>query len=604
MQEPISDYRVIGDLYSAALVSSDGSIDWLCLPDFDSPSVFAAILDDAVGGRFSVDDAGYDTNSAYVADTAIIETTFVGNEHSFLVRDFMFPQPVSNCTNHILERKIVGQDGSGTVTLICQPRPQYGKTAAGFSYHPDNKTLVCAVGEDTMALFLPADANVRQTHDDTWRLDIPIAANETKAITLEYMEAGADSCVEEHNFEQETRDFWARWIRRGNYFDFCQDLMKRSAITLKLLQYYPTGAIVAAPTMSLPEEIGGGRNWDYRYVWVRDATFILYSLAALGLKAEAGRFFAYLEDVLLTRTEGDDSGEKKIASLDHFYTIHGSEVDPESNLDHLEGYKQSQPVRVGNSASDQFQLDSYGVVIDAFYLLYRDGMELIDTHRTIITGLVDQIKNRWQEKDNSIWEVRSGRKHYTYSKVMCWVGVNRALRMKAALGYDADKVSELKALADEIENWIWTHCFREDEQIFTQHAETDAQDATTFLYPLVQFLDKDDAHTKEIVESARSALCHNGVFVYRYLAEDGLGGQEGAFNLCTFWMISALAKVGKTEQARNVFDEYETHIASSGLMSEEIDPQTGQYLGNFPQGFSHLGYIMAAYYLNKYHEGS
>jgi GH15 family glucan-1,4-alpha-glucosidase len=372
-------------------------------------------------------------------------------------------------------------------------------------------------------------------------------------------------------------------------------MIKRSAITLKLLQHYSTGALVAAPTASLPEAIGKERNWDYRYSWMRDATFTLYALAKVGLKEETERFLSYVDDVL-TKHEQEDT----IGNLKHLYTIHGNEVKKETTLEHLNGYQNSSPVRIGNDACEQFQLDSYGVMIDAFYLAYQNGVRPTIKHRSIIIDLINKIDEKWRQKGRGIWEIRGPKKHYTYSKVMCWVGINRAIRLQSTLSFGDAYTEKLKKLEERIHDWIWEHCYNEDKQIITQHPKTNAQDATTFLFPLVQFLDKNKDRTAQIIQNARDELCFNDTFVYRYRNDDGLDGQEGAFFLCTFWMISALAKIGASKEAVRIFRSFETEFADSGLMSEEIDDHNKDYLGNFPQAFSHMGYIMSAYYLQKY----
>ncbi len=590
----IKEYSLIGDLHSAALVSQKGSIDWLCLPHFDSPSIFAKLIDPN-GGSFTVITDGYEVKSYYIKDTAILETVLQNNTVEISLKDFMVPQPKFPCREHYLVRKITGIKGSAELTLHFSPKPAYGATVPLLSYDKERQSIdVDLVDNATLRLYLPENACVSLKNGSA-EIVLPIKQGVLSEIRLEYVRL--DEEYEETSFESGLEDhttrFWEKWLSQGNFFPFCEDVLKRSAITLKLLQFFPTGAIVAAPTTSLPEEIGGQRNWDYRYVWIRDATFTLYAFHVLGFKEEAERFFAFLQTI------AEKSAEKNF-EVSLMYTIDGNTVPQEKVLRNLNGYRDSQPVRIGNNAVNQFQLDVYGALIDAYYFANKREIKNLEIEKALILNLVKQIETMWKKKDRGIWEVRSGEYHFAYSKVMAWVGVNRAVRMAEKLGMTAEEVGWCQSLESEIEAWIWEHCFDKEKGILKQHTQTNNQDATNFLFVLLQFLDKHDKRTRNIIEQTTQQLSYQEVFIYRYLTEDGLPRGEGAFLLCTFWYISALAVLGEVEKAHDLFHSFIRSLNDQGLLSEEMDGETGEYLGNYPQAFSHMGLIMAAYYISRY----
>lgn len=590
----IEDYFLIGDLHSAALVSKMGSIDWLCLPHFDSPSIFAKLLD-SKGGSFALDTQGYEVKSYYVKDTAILETVLQKEKVEISLKDFMVPQPKYPCREHYLVRKLTGIKGNATVHFSFSPRPNYAHSIPALYYDYKSHSIEVQLEEKaTLRLYLPENAQVSAGRGSAF-ISIHVAGGEVSEMRLEYVRL--DEQYEEttftSGFEDHTTRFWEKWLSQGNFFPFCEDILKRSAITLKLLQFYPTGAIVAAPTTSLPEELGGKRNWDYRYVWVRDATFSLYAFHVLGFHEEAERFFAFLQTVTQYSAEN-------AFTLSLLYTIEGKPVPQEKNLSHLHGYHDSQPVRIGNNAAQQLQLDVYGALIDAHYFADKRGMHNLEIEKSMILSLVKQIEQYWQHKDRGIWEVRTGDHQFTYSKVMAWVGVNRALRMAKRLRMTEEEIAWLTSLEKEIASWIWEHCYDAERGILKQSPETQNQDATNFLFVLLQFLDKHDAKTATIIENTRKQLAQKEVFIYRYLNGDGTPRGEGAFVLCTFWYISALAIIGDTKKAHDLFHKFLPYMNEQGLLSEEMDAQTGKYLGNYPQAFSHLGLIMAAYYIARY----
>ena len=395
------------------------------------------------------------------------------------------------------------------------------------------------------------------------------------------------------DLEKKTRKFWTKWVSKGTFFEFCREKLIRSAITLKLMQFYKTGALIAAPTTSLPESLGGDRNWDYRYVWIRDATFALYAFYILGYKDEAKRFFSFIEKI----SQGFD---KKGFDLEPIYTIDGKKPPKEKNINHIEGYKKSKPVRIGNDATDQLQLDVYGTLIDAYYFMLKKGFRISKKKKKIILYLVDQIEKKWKEKDSGIWEFRENIKEYTYSKVSSWVGVNRVLRIADSLGLSKERIEELRKLEEEIKYWIWQNCYDLKNNKLLRYPGSKHQDSTNFLFVLLQFLNKHDPSTKEIIKNTKKELSHKDIFVYRYKEQDEFKGKEGAFVLCSFWMIASLAIIGEVKEAEKLFKKFEKCIGENNLIPEEINPANGEYLGNYPQAFSHMGYIMSAFYLDKY----
>ncbi len=599
MYTPIKDYFLIGDLQTAALVSKSGSIDWLCLPYFDSPSVFAAILDEEKGGTFSMDMEDYQTAAHYLPYTAVVETKFTKGDGAFTIRDFMLPRPTEEAVPHYLIRKLRGIKGSHTVKFTFDPRPNYARQRAVIQV--EGATCSVKIEDRTLWLHLPKDSRITPlSNKGGIHVEIDVEEGDVKELLLEYTVASRIKLLD-RDMEQETIDFWKSWITEGN-FEFSREHLVRSAITIKLMQFYPTGGLIAAPTTSLPEEIGGVRNWDYRYVWVRDATFTLYAFYVLGFTNEAKKFFRFIENIAeeAKRCEGDECD----LDLAVMYTIWGQPLQGETMLDHLSGYENSKPVRIGNGAAEQFQLDAYGSLIDAYYFMSKRDLKLSDNAKDIIRMLVRGIQTQWQKLDSGIWEVRGGDKHFAYSKMMAWLGVERALRLADELGISAEQKAVWTKLKEEIENWIWTQCFDEERGTFKQYPETKAQDATNFMFVLLFFLSRHDPRAKKMIEETRRELTKDELFVYRYLNDDGLEGGEGAFVFCMCWQIAALAAVGEAEEADKLLKRLESMMPESGLIAEEIDPKNGAYLGNHPQAFSHIGYIMSAYYVHRYRKQS
>lgn len=596
--QAIQDYFLIGDLRTAALVSSDGSIDWLCLPYFDSPSVFARILDERRGGSFSVSAEGYTAVCRYVPETAIVETIFAGQASKFAARDFMVPASSSEAKRSYIVRKIIGISGDTVARFLLDIKPDYARAAARVS--GDRCLLEVVVPQCVLRIHLPEGARLAVEGDSTClEISVPLKEGEEKQITLEAMaDCESESAdISGRDFESETRRFWRDWLSQGVFFDYCRDLVVRSAITLKLMQFIPTGALIAAPTTSLPEAVGGVRNWDYRYTWVRDAAFTVYALSLLGFTDEAVRFFTFMEQ-LGERSIVRRHGEERL-DLSVLYTIWGSPLDGESELTNLSGYRDSQPVRIGNGAAHQLQLDIYGSLIDAYYCLHTKGVPLTERGKRLLRLLIQAIERDWLKPDEGIWEVRGGSQHFTYSKAMCWVGIERALRLRHELEMDDYQTSSLRQLQYEIETWIWRHCYDASTRTLRQFPGADGNEATNFLLVLLGFVASGSEHGKHIIDATRAELVQDHIYVDRYHTDDGLAGKEGSFLLCTFWQIAALAATGQTKQAELLMSSVKKLIPASGLLSEEIDRESGDFLGNHPQAYSHIGLILSAHMIDR-----
>lgn len=427
---PLRDYFLIGDCHTAALVSSGGSIDWLCLSAFDAPSVFGALLDEGKGGAFRVRAEEAVSRSAYLPESAIVETVFEEKHAAFFLRDFMLPLPNGETATHVLVRKLSGLRGVSTVRFLCSPRPDYARQHTVFRKKSDG-LLQAPMGGHSLWMHLPKGALVQLGNDaGSAEITIDVADGDSAELIMEYA-ATPSSSFRNRDLEDETMTFWREWIARGKFLEEGRGTLVRSAITLKLLQFAPTGAFVAAPTMSLPEEIGGVRNWDYRYTWVRDGAFTASALAKLGYREEAVQFLRFFENRV------PDVWTRK--DLLVMYTVHGGLLQGEEELTHLCGYADSGPVRIGNGAAPQRQLDIYGSLLDLYAECHWQGMAVTPRGRELILLCVQRSAELWKEEESGIWEVRGGAFPFTYGKVMCWVGVDRALRMADALGISEEQ---------------------------------------------------------------------------------------------------------------------------------------------------------------------
>ena len=597
--QPIENYGIIGDLHTTALVGMDGSIDWLCVPHFDSPSVFAAILDDEKGGRFKIAPVSESVTrkQLYWPDTNVLITRFFTPEGVAEVTDYM---PIHSSMNgqgrHQLIRRIKVVRGEMKFRTECSPAFNYARD--------DHKTEITDGGacfhSGQLSLGLATDVPLKSESNGAVA-DFSLQEEQMAVFVLREIESGADcglslSEQQEKELFMQTVEYWRRWLSKSTYTGRWREMVHRSALTLKLLTFEPTGAIVAAPTTSLPEGIGGERNWDYRYTWIRDAAFSLYGLLRLGFTEEAEAFMGWLEDRCYK--------PKPDSLLQLMYGIDGRTDLSEETLDHLEGYRGSRPVRIGNGAYNQLQLDIYGELMDAVYLYNKYGDPIWYELWTHLRGLIDWVCDNWRRKDEGIWEVRSGRQHSVYSKLMCWVALDRALRLADKRSFPADRQRWLK-VRDEIYEEIMERGWSPERKAFVQAYDDDTLDASNLIMPLVFFVAPKGPRMLSTLDAINrppkdDGLVSNGL-VFRYDVQksaDGLMGEEGTFNLCTFWLVEALTRAGRLEEARLIFEQMLGYANHLGLYAEEIGP-SGEALGNFPQAFTHLTLISAAFNLDR-----
>ena len=581
---PLEDYGVIGDMQTLALVGTDGSIDWLCWPDFDAPSIFGRLLD-GDGGHWSLAPTSEVTarRQVYLSGTNVLITRFHTVDGLVEVEDFMSIRPHGR---HVV-RAVRCRRGSVGLTSRLAARPDYGRTGPVLQLDDDGSATLSAGDGRLDELVVSGDVDWTGDGDDlvtTFTLD---------ADQVVYLALGTGA-VDRHTAEdmyEHAAAYWRTWADRSTYRGRWRESVERSALTLKLLTHEPTGAIVAAGTTSIPEVRGGERNWDYRYVWIRDAVFTLYAFIRLGYLEEADAFTAWLVE-RLDRCE-DRAGDDE-PPLSPLYTLAGDDDIDEIELDHWAGYDGSRPVRVGNAASDQMQLDIYGELIDALYLAdkYGDGVS-IDTWRHICT-IIDWLARHWKEPDDGIWEVRSGPQRHTTSLLMCWVAVERAMRMARRRGRPAP-LDEWGALRDRLHETIVDEGYNDGLGAFTQVLGGDTVDASILLAPLVKFVTPSDPKWVSTLDVIRDRLTH-GPLVDRYdtsTTDDGLAGGEGSFTICSFWYVEALAVSGRGDEARVLFDRLLSYAGPTGIFSEEIG-RNGRMLGNLPQAFTHLSLISAA----------
>jgi GH15 family glucan-1,4-alpha-glucosidase len=585
----ISDHGLIGDLQTAALVATDGTIDWFCCPRFDSPSVFASLLDHERGGRFRIAPTtdGYVSRQLYFPDTAILITRFMTPDGVGEVADFMpIDRPERATDHHRLIRLVRVVRGEMEFELSCAPRFDYGRGTHEISQQ-DGRVYFRS---DALQLSLTATMALERRGDDVGARWVA-RAGDVGGVMLETgtpadgAELRREDVVASFNA---TVRFWREWLARSTYHGRWQEMVKRSAMSLKLMTYAPTGALVAAPTASLPEQLGGERNWDYRYTWIRDASFSVYALLGLGYTEEAAAFGTWLRQRASERV-GDASGPLKI-----MYRIDGDPNLDEEILDHLEGYRGSAPVRIGNGASDQLQLDIYGEAIDSLYLADESGLTIGHEGWNDVSRILDWLADNWDRPDEGIWETRGGQQHFVYGRLMSWVAMDRALRLAERNGRPAN-VERWRRARDDIYGQIMDKGWSKERRAFRQHYATDVLDASNLMMPLVGFIAPRDPMWLSTLDAMADELVSDSL-VYRYdpaASPDGLRGSEGTFSICTFWYVDALARSGRVEEARLTFEKMFTYANHVGLFSEEIGP-TGEQLGNFPQAFTHLSLINAA----------
>lgn len=591
---PVSDYGLIGDTRSAALVGRNGSIDWCCWPDFDSPAVFCRLLDSSRGGYFVVQPAAeFESSQSYIDGTNVLTTTFETGNGNIQVTDFMPVQPheatTTNSNARLLLRAIVGLSGNVEVTVSFLPTFDYARSdtviealSGGALARADNKRLV-----------LRCPVRFKQQSDGSLQTKILITPGDRVWLELVYQENCSSSIPDpprtnpEESLEQ-TVAYWRAWSNRCSYRGLYEPLVKRSALALKLLTYGPTGALIAAPTTSVPEAPGGIRNWDYRYTWLRDSSLIIYALQLIGYDREATDFLEWLNRLNIA-----GRGRAQI-----MYSVRGEEELAETTLEHLAGYCDSRPVRLGNAAYRQEQHDIYGEVLDAAYLYYRRlDKPLPQRWWDEVCFLADRAAHLWRSKDHGIWEYRSGKKHFLYSKLLCWVAVDRAIKLGIYCD-DKQRLAHWTNTRAEIRSCILTRGYNKNIGAFTQSLDGDELDATALMIPVVGFLPPTDPRIRSTVERIQERLTVNGL-VYRYLADDGLPGSEASFAICSFWLVDNLALAGRVDDAYRLFEQLVSYASDLGLFSEEIDPQSGTLWGNYPQGFTHLAVIRSAFHLAK-----
>jgi GH15 family glucan-1,4-alpha-glucosidase len=598
---PIEDYGVIGNLHTVALAGIDGSIDFCCLPRFDSPSVFARILDDQKGG-FCKLAATYDSEhrQMYLPDSNVLVTRFLSPEGVSEVLDFM---PVregdgklygeDGCSHYIVRRARAVR-GNVHMRFECRPAYDFARVA-----HRCEVTGAGAAFEAPgMQLGVLSRVPMREENGGAV-CEFTLQPNETADFVLRFVETGVECRLLEPTIEPEaaqtsTVRFWRQWLARSQYKGRWREMVHRSALVLKLLTYQPTGAIVASPTTSLPEAIGAERNWDYRFTWVRDAAFTVYAFLRLGFTEEASSFMNWLYHRI--HEEEQENGPLQV-----MYGVDGRHELPEFNLSHLDGYKGSRPVRIGNAARNQLQLDIYGELFDSVYLYDKYVSRVSWDEWLQLQRMMDWVASNWEQPDEGIWEVRGGRHHFVYSKLQCWVALDRGIRMarKRSLPLDTPR---FMACRDRIYRAIMEQGWNEERQTFVQYFGADAVDAANLIMPLVLFLSPTDPRMKGTIDETMRRLASDSL-VHRYEigtgAWDGFTSTEGTFSMCTFWLVEALSRAGRLEEARFIFEKMLTYANHVGLYAEEIGPQ-GEALGNFPQAFTHLSLISAAFNLDRH----
>ena len=587
---PLEKYGLIGNLETCALVGSNGSIDWFPFPHLESPSMFAAILDPDHGGRFEISPtASFSSVQQYVERTNVLETTFRTATGTAIVTDFMPPAGETDGPKKVLYRRVECIEGLVSLELNFEPRFDYDRAETIFE---STEKGVRAAGEEERALLeSPVSLDVDSDHAAG---SIALNTDETAWFLLRCTGA-EDADTDPETALSQTIEYWRDWAHACPDDSECvfggpwHDLAVRSGLVLKLMTHVETGAVAAAPTTSLPEEIGGVRNWDYRFSWLRDAAFTLQALANLGHTEEVRSYFEWFLDLCHAETP---------AEIQPLYGLHGETDLTEEELEDFSGYRSSQPVRVGNDAAGQRQLDIYGeLVLAAHETVRTDDLSAEDWES--LRGIIEYVREVWDGKDAGIWEVRGDVRHFVYSKVMCWAALDRGLAIADGGDFEAP-VEQWQETREEIKEAVIERGFDENLNSFVQSFDgTDTLDATGLLIPMVGFLPFDDPRVQGTIDAIDDRLATDDGLVHRYDGDDGLPGEEGAFILCSFWLIDALVLSDRTDEAHERFENVLEYVSPLGLLAEEVDAKTGTQLGNFPQAFSHIGLINSALYLGR-----
>ncbi len=585
--KPISDYGVIGDMHTAALVGLDGSIDWYCAPRFDSPSVFAAILDVRKGGRFQLSPSeNFTTKQSYEGDTNVLSTIFESKQGRIKLTDFM---PCFMETGELkgfqeIHRIVDCVDGELGLRIIFQPRLDYARGKTSMLETEEG----CTAKNQGHQVNLASSLKLHVVDKDTLTSEFKLSKGQRAVFVLKW---GRSPAIPATRFEtskklSRTLSYWKRWVGHVKYQGPFRANVVRSCLVLKLLQYAPTGAMVAAVTTSLPESVGTLRNWDYRYSWIRDNALSVLALSEAGASREALDYARWL--INLRR----HSKEK----LQIMMGIGGEREIPETTLDHLEGYRRSSPVRVGNAASKQLQLDVYGILADYVYFLHTLGWTTGQVYENLVRYSADQAMKEWQSPDSGIWEIRQP-KTFVESTMWCYVALDRASKMARELGYDEDW-ERWEPVRKKIKSHILAEGWSEKKKAFAMVFGGEDLDAANLLMPLVGFLPAKDPKMSATIQRIREELSEDDL-IYRYKVDDGQLGKEGTFTVCSFWMVDCLTRLGKLREAEGLLNQLTKRSNHLGLYSEEIDPKTGEALGNFPQAYTHMGLITASVHLEE-----
>jgi GH15 family glucan-1,4-alpha-glucosidase len=593
--QPIEDYGIIGDLKTVALVGLNGSIDFMCFPDFDSPSIFSSLLDKDKGGYFRIhpSDQGMKSKQMYLPDTNILLTRFLCEDGVGEITDFM---PLgAPAEGSVLIRRVTSVRGRLSYRLKCCPRFNYASSTHTAELVNDQEILFKSEGDDGIILRLKTNIPVKIVEGDGIA-EFTLGMGETTDFVLEQVRNAAlsrscsESLISEHL--NKTITYWRTWISNSVYKGRWLEPVNRSALVLKLLTSQKYGSIIAAPTFSLPEKIGGVRNWDYRYTWIRDASFTVYALIKLGFKEEAGAFIRWVEELC------EDIGDGGALGL--MYTINGRKELTEKELSYLEGYKKSAPVRIGNNAADQLQLDIYGELIDSIYLYNKYGEPVSHKLWQYITRHVEWLCENWQQADHGIWEVRGGKKEFLHSRLMSWVAFDRAIKIAEANSFPFP-AQQWQAEREKVYDCIFDDFWDTEKTSFVQFKGSKAVDASVLLMPIVKFINPQDPLWLSTLRNIEKELVSDSL-VFRYhpekAASDGISGKEGTFSMTSFWYVECLARAGELEKARLYFEKMLGYANHVGLYAEQLGP-CAEHLGNFPQAFSHLGLISTARVLNS-----